>query len=123
MKPTRLLRPTGFLIAALAVFPAAQAQPPGKKADKADAYYHYALGHVYAELAGAYGGKGDFITKAIENYRLAMKEDPAAAFLADELSDLYIHAGKLRDAVVEAQESLRQNPQDTNSRRHLGRDS
>ena len=67
---------------------ASKAAPTGKAA----AYYHFALGHLYGELAGAYGNKGDLLDKAIDNYRLALKEDPDAIFLADELSDLYVQA-------------------------------
>lgn len=43
---------------------------------KAAAYYHYSLGHLYAEMAGAFGNRGEYFTKAAENFRLAMKEDP-----------------------------------------------
>ena len=55
---------------------------------------------MYSELAGAYGNRGDYLTKAIENYRLAMKADPDASFLAEELSDLYVQSGRLREAVA-----------------------
>jgi tetratricopeptide (TPR) repeat protein len=92
-----------------------------QRGDKAAAYYHYSLGHLYSELAGAYGNRGEYVNKAIENYRLAIKADPTASFLSEELSDLYIQAGRLRDAVLEAEESLRQNPKDLNARRVLGR--
>ncbi len=122
MMPSSLFRPICLsLLGVAAVAAQTQNQPKPQASSKADAYYHYSLGHVYAELAGAYGGKSEFINKAIENYRLAMKEDPGASFLADELSDLYIQSGKLRDAVLEAEESLKQNPKDTNARRILGR--
>jgi tetratricopeptide (TPR) repeat protein len=89
--------------------------------DRAAAYYHYSLGHLYAELAGAYGNKGDFLNKAIENYKLAMKADPGASFLSEELSDLYIQAGRLREAVVEAEDALKKDPNDVNARKILAR--
>jgi tetratricopeptide (TPR) repeat protein len=92
-----------------------------QKIDRASAYYHYSLGHLYAELAGAYGNKGDYATRAIENYRLAMKSDPRATFVAEELSDFYIQSGRLREGVTEAEKALAQNPDDLNSRRVLGR--
>jgi tetratricopeptide (TPR) repeat protein len=92
-----------------------------RKIDRASAYYHYSLGHLYAELAGAYGNKGDYATRAIENFRLAMKADPRATFVADELSDFYIQSGRLREGVTEAEKALEQNPDDLNSRRILGR--
>ena len=88
---------------------------------KAAAYYHYSLGHLYAEMAGAFGNRGEYFTKAADNFRLAMKEDPGATFIAEELSDLYIQSGRLRDAVMEAEELLKQNPNDVNDRRILAR--
>ncbi len=97
------------------------AATPAPGADKAASYYHYSLGHLYAELAGAYGNRGDYFNKAIENYRLAMKEDPSASFIGEELSDLYIQSGRLREAVTEAEEALKQNPDDLNARRVLAR--
>ena len=36
------------------------------KVDKASAYYHYALAHMYAEQASMLGNRGDFVNKAIE---------------------------------------------------------
>ncbi len=90
-------------------------------ADKAAAYYHYSLGHLYAELAGAYANKNDFLDKAIDNYRKAIEADPSATFLSDELSDLYVQAGRLREAVEDAEAALKRNPRDINARRILGR--
>lgn len=89
--------------------------------DKAAAYYHYALGHMYAEMAAEYNNRGDYFGKAIENYRAAIKADPSATFLSEELSDLYIQSGRLREAVTEAEDVLKQNPDDLNARRILAR--
>jgi tetratricopeptide (TPR) repeat protein len=108
-------------LAFLSVYPADAQTSAAPKIDKGTAYYHFTLGHLYSELAGAYGNRGDYLTKAIENYRLAMKADPDASFLAEELSDLYIQSGRLREAVSEAEEALKNNPNDLNSRRILGR--
>lgn len=99
--------------------PAASGAAPSNL--KADAYYHYALGHLYAELGAAAGNRGDYFNKAIDNYRQAMKDDPGASFLSEELSDLYIQSGRLRDAVTEAEGALKQNPNDINQRRLLAR--
>jgi tetratricopeptide (TPR) repeat protein len=90
-------------------------------ADKASAYYHYALGHMYAELAAEYNDRSDYLNKAIDNYRAAIKDDPGATFISEELSDLYIESGRLREAVTEAQDVLKQNPNDLNARRMLAR--
>jgi tetratricopeptide (TPR) repeat protein len=94
---------------------------PDTSSGKASAYYHYALGHLYAEMAAAYGNRGDYFNKAIENFRQAMKDDPNATFLSEELSDLYIQSGRLREAVTEAEDALKKNPADLNQRRLLAR--
>ena len=88
---------------------------------KAQAYYHYTLGHMYEEMASAYGNRTDYVNKAIDNYRLAMKDDPAANFLVEDIADLYRQSGRLREAVVEAENALKANPNDLNARRVLAR--
>ncbi len=100
--------------------PSAPVSAPAK-VDKAAAYYNYSLGHLYSELASAYGNRGDYFNKAVESYRAALKADPDATFIAEELSDLYIQSGRLREAVVEAEDQLKQNPNDLNARRLLAR--
>lgn len=92
-----------------------------KAADKAAAYYNFAMGHLYAELAGAFGNRSDYTNKAIDFYRQAMKFDPSASFLSEELTDLYIQAGRIKDAVSEAEDLLKQNPDNLEARRLLGR--
>lgn len=97
------------------------ATPPANAPDhRADAYYHFAMGRLYAELAGAEGSKED-VTKAIQNYQEALKLDPTASIIFDELTDLYIQTGRLQDAVTEAEDLLKQNPDNLDARRMLGR--
>ncbi len=50
--------------------------------DRAGAYYHFAMGHLYAELAGLYGNRGEYLTRAIDEYKLAMK----AGYLSGRLN-------------------------------------
>ncbi len=76
---------------------------------------------MYSELAAAYGNRGEYFSKAAEAYRAALKADPSATFIAEELSDLYIQSGRLREAVLDAEDALKQNPNDLNSRRLLAR--
>src|SRR5579859_7767543 len=94
----------------------AQTQP----ADHAAAYYHYSLGHMYADLASI-NGSPEYIKKAIENYKLAIKDDPSTPMLSEELSELYIQTGRLREAQSDAEEALKANPNDVNAHRMLGR--
>ena len=94
---------------------------PAQPADRGKAYYHYSMGHLYAELAGAYGNRGEYLNQAIDNYRDAMKADPEASFIAERLSDLYLQAGRVKEAITDSEAVLRDNPNDLNARRILGR--
>jgi tetratricopeptide (TPR) repeat protein len=94
---------------------------PAKPDRRASAYYHATLGHMYSELAAAYGGRGEYLSKAIENYKLAMREDPATAYLPQELADLYLQSGQARIAIAEFEDALKKNPDDLNARRILAR--
>src|SRR5579862_3412154 len=96
----------------------AASAPP---ADKAAAYYNFSMGHLYAELAGVYGNRSEYVAKAIDHYKQALKLDPGASFLFEELTDLYIQSGRLKDAVTEAEEVLKREPNNLDARRILGR--
>src|SRR5258708_25233100 len=109
-----------ILTLGVAAWGQAPAETP-KKIDKASAYYHYALAHMYAELAGAYGNRSDYLNKAIDNYKEANKADPSTGTLTEELADLYIQSGRLLEAQKDAEEALRQNPNDLAARRLLAR--
>jgi tetratricopeptide (TPR) repeat protein len=110
------LRKTALVI--LAGFSVAAA--PAQTVDHASAYYHYSLGHMYADLASI-NGSSEYIKKAIENYKLAIKDDPQTPMLSEELSELYIQTGRLREAQSDAEEALKANPNDVNAHRMLGR--
>ncbi|HLH04549.1 MAG TPA: tetratricopeptide repeat protein [Bryobacteraceae bacterium] len=100
----------------------AQKLPPSTKQAsslKASAYYHFAIGHLYEDLAANSGGRSEYVDKAIENFRQAMKEDPSAGFLVEDIAELYRISGRLRDAVEEAQTAIKNNPDDLNARKVL----
>ncbi len=101
----------------------ARSQPEAaKQPDKrAAAYYNFAMGHMYAELASTYGYRSDYVDKAIQHYRQALEADPGAGYVSEELTDLYMESGKLRDAVNEAEDMLKRDPGNLDARRMLGR--
>ena len=115
------------LLAAQAPRPAQQkkaASAPSeaaKSSSKADAYYNFSMAHLYSELAAQFGNRAEYLQKAIDFYRAAIKADPSAGFLSEGLSDLYIQSGQIRNAVQEAEDALKANPEDLNSRRVLAR--
>ena len=88
---------------------------------KAAAYYHYALGHLYEELAAANNNRSEYVNKAIENYQLTIKEDPSTSFLVQDIAELYRASGRIREAVEQAQVAIKKNPDDLNSHRVLAR--
>lgn len=58
--------------------------------DRAAAYYHYMLGHMYAEKASVSGGNHrEYREKAIENFRAAIKADRQSPVTSDELSGIF----------------------------------
>ena len=110
-----------FALLSLSCLCLAQTAANAPATDKSDAYYHFAMGRMYAELAGSDGNTNDYVSKAIENYQAAMKLDPSAGIIFEELTDLYIQSGRLRDAVTEAEDLLKENPDNLDARRMLGR--
>ena len=92
----------------------------GKKPDQAAAYYHFALAHMYEEMMAMYG-RSEYATKAIEEYRLAIENDPSSEYLNASLAELYAKTGRIRDAVLEAQEIIKRDPDNLEAHKLLGR--
>jgi tetratricopeptide (TPR) repeat protein len=98
----------------------ATAAPTRKVPDRAAAYYHFALAHMYEEQVATYG-RSELANKAIEEYRAAIEADPTSEYLTSGLAELYARTGRIRDAVVEAQDILKRDPNNLEARRLLGR--
>jgi len=99
--------------------PSGTAGPPDT--DKAGAYYHFAMGRLYAELAGSGVNQNTYIAKAIQHYQDALKLDPSAKIIFEELTELYVQTGRLQDAISQAEDLLKQDPDNLDARRMLGR--
>ena len=98
----------------------ADAKSAPRKADRAAAYYHYSVAHMYEEQVTVYG-RSDLANKAIEEYRLAIEADPSSEFLTSGLAELYVKTGRIRDAVLEAQDILKRDPNNLEAHKLLGR--
>ena len=96
------------------------AQPTQHKVDKASAYYHYTLAHMYEEMVTAYG-RSDLASKATEEYRQAIEADPSSEFLTSALAELYVKTGRIADAVREAQDIIKRDPKNLEAHKLLGR--
>ena len=75
---------------------------------------------MYEEQVATYG-RSELANKAIEEYRAAIDADPTSAYLTSGLAELYAKTGRIRDAVVEAQDIIKKNPNNLEARRLLGR--
>lgn len=75
---------------------------------------------MYEEMMAMYG-RSEYATKAIEEYRLAIAADPSSEFLNSALAELYTRTGRIRDAVLEAQEMLQRDPNNVQAHKLLGR--
>ncbi len=95
-------------------------KPAARKTDRAAAYYHYAVAHMYEEQVTVYG-RSDLANKAIEEYRLAIEADPSSEFLTSGLAELYVKTGRIRDAVLEAQDIIKRDPKNLEAHKLLGR--
>jgi tetratricopeptide (TPR) repeat protein len=91
-----------------------------KKPDQAAAYYHYGLAHMYEEMMAMYG-RSEYANKAIEEYRQAIESDPSSEYLNAALAELYAKTGRIRDAVLEAQEIIKRDPDNLEAHKLLGR--
>jgi tetratricopeptide (TPR) repeat protein len=112
--PQRREGPGSQPAAAQSATPQGQTEP-----DRASAYYHYGLAHLYEEMAVS-AGRPDYATQAVEEYKLALDADPNSALLEDGLADLYFKIGRIKDAVGAAQDQLKKNPDDVAAHTLLG---
>jgi tetratricopeptide (TPR) repeat protein len=92
----------------------------GKASDRASAYYDFTMGHVF-EQEFENTSKPDFATQAIEFYKKAYALDPKSPVIGERLAEMYWKARRERDAITEAQEILKRDPNDVPTRRLLAR--
>src|ERR1700689_1455444 len=100
--------------------PSKSALASPRKLDRAAAYYHYTVAHMYEEQVTVYG-RSELANKAMEEYRLAIEADPSSEFLTSGLAELYVKTGRIRDAVIQAQDILKHDPNNIEAHKLLGR--
>src|SRR5215472_11186417 len=100
--------------------PAAPQNEASADASRADAYYNYTIGHIY-EQQYELTSRPEYATQAIQAYKKAYSLDPKSTVIGERLAEMYWKAQRIDEAVAEAREILRRNPDDLNSRRLLGR--
>lgn len=104
--------------------PSASAVPAPSDAsvepNRAAAYYHDALAAIYEDDA-LNQGRPDDVTRAIEEYKYALNDDPGSAELQNGLADLYFRAGRVDDAKSTAEGLLKTDPDNIPANKLLGR--
>ena len=75
---------------------------------------------MYEDMATNYG-RPEYATRAIEEYKLALDADPSSKYLNSGLAELYLRTGRVRDAVLAAQEILKTEPNNLEAHKLLGR--
>jgi tetratricopeptide (TPR) repeat protein len=123
IRSAQMLAVAGALVAiSYAQTTPAPDQTPASPADgnHAAAYYNFAMGRLYAMMAQAEGSQEDAL-KAIQFYKDALKADPKASATYEELTDLYLSLSRSADAAALAQDALKQNPDNVDAHRMLGR--
>ncbi len=61
---------------------------PASRSDRASAYYAFGHGSIFTpRMAARYGNRGEYVNKAIDFYKQAIKADPSASYIAEERSE------------------------------------
>src|SRR3974390_1962859 len=106
-----------FFLATLATIPTfaqlpspeAPAAPAKDKSFRADAYYNFTIGHFY-ELQYEQTSQPEYASRAIEAYKRAYAIDPKSPTIGERLAEMYWKAQRIREAVSEANEVLKPDP-------------
>jgi tetratricopeptide (TPR) repeat protein len=106
--------------AAEAQDPGANAAPSTAESARSEAYYNFTMGHIYEQQYEA-TSRAEYATQAIAAYKKAYALDPKSPVIGERLAEMYWKAQRTHDAVAEAQELLKRDPDDVQSRRLLGR--
>ncbi len=83
-----------------------------KSKQKSEAYYHFSLARLLEE-------NGDF-SKAIDEYKKAIQHDPQSSYIYIELANAYLRHRRVRDAVQEAENAIRIEPNNLDAHKLLG---
>jgi tetratricopeptide (TPR) repeat protein len=93
---------------------------PGEQGAQGDVYYYYAIGHV-DEQQYELTGRADLATQAIDAYKKALELAPASPVIRERLAEIYAKSQRLREAVEQAQETLKTDPNNVDAHRLLAR--
>jgi tetratricopeptide (TPR) repeat protein len=103
------------------IAPSAPVEQPGEKlTPRAGAYFNFTMGHLY-ELQYEQTSQPEYATKAIEAYKKAYAVDAKSPIIGERLAEMYWKAQRVHEAINEANEILKHDPDDLATHRLLGR--
>ena len=97
-----------------------KASSPRDVDKRAEAYYAFTMGHLYEEFYEA-TSRSEYANQAIEFYKKAYELDPRSPVIGERLAEIYFKSQRIRDAVLEAQEIIKRDPDNLPARRLLAR--
>jgi tetratricopeptide (TPR) repeat protein len=86
----------------------------------ADSYYYFTMGHLQ-ELQFEATGRSESATESIESYKKALEIEPGSPVIMERLAEIYAKSQRIRDAVLQAQEVLKIDPDNVDAHRLLAR--
>ena len=136
----RIVLPSALLAAAAFLFPFAaiaqdspstppQNPPPAAAASttpqtdidrQSEAYYQFTIGRIYEDRYEI-TGLAEYAGRAIEAYKRAYELDSHSAVIGERLAEAYARAGRIPDAIAEAESILKKDPSNLSARRILAR--
>ena len=99
---------------------APNAAKPVSDSSHADAYYYFTMGHLQ-EQQYEMNSSADEAAASIESYKKALALEPDSAVILERLAEIYAKSQHIRDAVVQAQEALKIDPENVDAHRLLAR--
>jgi tetratricopeptide (TPR) repeat protein len=103
----------------------ATTQPPVasntvSESSRGDLYYNFTMGHLL-EQQFELTGSGELATQSMDSYRKALEIDPKSPVIMERLAEIEAKSQHIRDAVIEAQEALKIDPDNLAAHRLLAR--
>ena len=90
------------------------------EAGRADLYYYFAMGHLN-EQQYELTGRSEQAAESIDFYKKALALQPGSPVIMERLAEIYAKSQRIRDAVAQAQEVLKIDPNNLAAHRLLAR--
>jgi tetratricopeptide (TPR) repeat protein len=100
--------------------PGAPVAASSTEATRADAYYFFTMGHLQEDQYEL-NNDPDMATQAIESYKKALELEPNSAVIMVRLAEVNADSQHIRDAVIQAEQALKIDPNNVDAHRILAR--